>query len=359
VNRPVHGGSLAWAAQWAGCSPEDILDFSASISPLGPPPSVLEAIQANIPRLVHYPEPNYDVLRQQLARYHAIPPDWIFPGNGAAELLTWASREFSLLAGGYLLVPAFGDYIRALNSFGVLLRKVSLLTATAESDWDQILTQQPPQPPSDQPYGILLNNPHNPTGILFKCDWVKICLERFALVVVDEAFMDFVPPSQQQSVLAWVEQYPNLVVLRSQTKFFSIPGLRFGYAISHPDRFKRWQQWRDPWPVNTLAAAAAIAAVQDHAFHQATWDWLLPARQWLYEALARLPGLHPWPGQANFLLVQCDTSVSLLQQALLRQHQIYIRDCLSFAELGNRYFRVAIKTQAENERLIAALKAVL
>jgi histidinol-phosphate/aromatic aminotransferase/cobyric acid decarboxylase-like protein len=207
--------------------------------------------------------------------------------------------------------------------------------------------------------GLLLNNPHNPTGQL----WDKVSLlpylEQFALVVVDEAFMDFLPPDQQQSLIRWVQDYPNLVILRSLTKFYSLPGLRLGYAIAHPERLQRWQQWRDPWSVNVLAVAAAIAVVQDQAFQHQTWDWLPAARSHLFQGLSSLPGFHPYPSAANFLLVQSEHSCSQLQEHLLKHHRILIRDCLSFPELGDGYFRVAIRTQADNQRLLDALKAVI
>jgi histidinol-phosphate/aromatic aminotransferase/cobyric acid decarboxylase-like protein len=184
-------------------------------------------------------------------------------------------------------------------------------------------------------------------------------LEQFALVVVDEAFMDFLAPDQQQSLIPVVQNYQNLVILRSLTKFYSLPGLRLGYCVAHPDRLQRWQQWRDPWPVNVLAAAAATAVVQDTEFQQQTWDWLVPARAQLFQGLASLPGLQPYPSAANFLLVQSEQPSSQVQEKLLKHSRILIRDCLSFPELGDRYFRVAVRTEADNQRLLKALEAIL
>ncbi|KGF71416.1 threonine-phosphate decarboxylase [Neosynechococcus sphagnicola sy1] len=351
---PIHGGNLVWAAMLAGCSPQEILDFSASINPWGPPPSAIAAIQSHLSRLHTYPDPGYRELRVALAQAHHLDPDWILPGNGSAELLTWAGRELAMLAATWVLAPAFGDYQRALSAFGAQLQPVPLVSL--DQGWTLATLRSRSFPPG---CGLLLNNPHNPTGQLFPREEVLPLLAEFDLVVVDEAFMDFLPPDRQQSLVDQVSAATNLVILRSLTKFYSLPGLRLGYAIADPQRLQRWQQWRDPWPVNELAAAAGVAVVQDTDFQQQTWRWLAAARPALFQGLAALPGLTPYPGAANFLLVRSAVSTLILQQQLLQHHRILIRDCLSFPELGDRYFRVAIRTPAENQQLLTALANIL
>lgn len=353
-NRPTHGGNRNWAAQYAQCEPEAILDFSASINPLGPPQSVLTALTDSLHSLRAYPDPNYAQLRSALSNFHGLPMDWIVPGNGAAELLTWIGRELAQLDTVHLITPTFADYQRALAAFDakiihwpMALPSCSLPVKTATMS------------PQLKHCGLLLNNPHNPTGTLTRREEILPYLEEFGLVVVDEAFMDFLPPDQQQSLLDVVLDFPNLIVLRSLTKFYSLPGLRLGYAVGHPDYLQRWQKWRDPWPVNTLAEVAAIAALNDRPFQQKTWDWLPPSRDALTAGLQNLPGLSPLPSAANFLLVRTDIPSTQLQQDLLKSHQILIRDCLSFPELGENYFRVAVRLPEENEQLLAALTQAL
>ncbi|MCC5617790.1 threonine-phosphate decarboxylase CobD [Nostoc sp. CHAB 5836] len=377
MRQPGHGGNLAWAAALAGCPPDAILDFSASISPLGPPNSAIAAILSQISNLKHYPDPNYSELRLALSHFHQLPPEWILPGNGSAELLTLIGRELAQLAATTLITPAFGDYYRTLAAYnakvlecplslvsqcGLLPRGDALAhggfpheqlrTRRVTGHWSLFLNKG--QRTNDK--GLLLNNPHNPTGKLFSRDSILPYLEQFALVVVDEAFMDFVPPNEEQSLIPVVQEYANLVILRSLTKFYSLPGLRLGYAIAHPDCLAKWQLWRDPWPVNTLAAAAAIAALQDTEFQQQTWTWLPSARNQLFQGLAKTPGLQPQVSAANFLLVESQKSTSQLQRELLKHHQILIRDCLSFKELGDRFFRVAVREKSDNQRLLTALK---
>ncbi|MEH2089229.1 threonine-phosphate decarboxylase CobD [Nostoc sp.] len=365
MRQPAHGGNLAWAAALAGCPPDAILDFSASISPLGPPNSAIAAIKSQIGNLKHYPDPNYSELRLALSHFHQVPSEWILPGNGSAELLTLIGRELAQLAATILITPAFGDYYRTLAAYNANVLECPLISyeqrvlladsyGLACAELPVLLSTQ--HSALSTHWGLLLNNPHNPTGKLFSRESILPYLEQFALVVVDEAFMDFVPPNEEQSLIPVVQEYPNLVVLRSLTKFYSLPGLRLGYAIAHPDCLVKWQLWRDPWPVNTLASAAAIAALQDTEFQQQTWAWLSPARNQLFQGLAEIPGLQPQASAANFLLVESQESTSQLQQQLLKYHQILIRDCLSFKELGDRFFRVAVREESDNQRLLTALK---
>jgi L-threonine-O-3-phosphate decarboxylase len=348
LTRPKHGGNLIWAATLAGCPVFSILDFSASINPLGPPKSAIAAIQRSISQLPFYPDPEYTRLTSVLARHHHLDVEYILPGNGSAELLTWAGRELAQQKFTYLMTPAFSDYGRALQAFQGKIRCFNLL----ESDNLAL----PPNNSSDLEAGLIINNPHNPTGKLWTRDEIIPYLQQFALVVVDEAFMDFLPPEEEQSLIPLVRDYPNLVILRSLTKFYSLPGLRIGYAIAQSDRIQRWKQWRDPWSVNILAAEAAIAAIADREFQQQTWNWLLPTKDKLFNDLKQISGLSPLPSVANFLLVTANRSTTELQRELLIKNHILIRDCLSFPELGDRYFRIAVRTIEDNDRLLHALK---
>ena len=368
MNRPLHGGNLNWAATIAGCPISALTDFSASINPLGTPKSAIAAIIDSTRHLKAYPDPNYPQLRSHLAKHHQIEPEFILPGNGSAELLTWAGRELAQQKFTYLVVPAFGDYFRALNTFNANiipcpLNLNNLFTPPISTQKRSSLSfipypkVYPLGHPSSlkSPSGLLLNNPHNPTGKLWTKEEILPYLDEFDLVVIDEAFMDFLTLDREESLISLVEQYPNLVILRSLTKFYALPGLRIGYAIAHPERLKRWQKWRDPWSVNALAAAATIAALQDREFQQQTWNWLEAARSRLYEGLAAIPGLKPLKGAANYLLVKTESSATQLQEQLLVRERIVIRDCISFPELGDRYFRIAVRLPAENERLIEAI----
>jgi L-threonine-O-3-phosphate decarboxylase len=312
-----------------------------------------------------YPDPTYLTLREALGRWHGVEPDWILPGNGAAELLTWAARDLCQCEQVGLLQPGFGDYQRALRAFGTTTTSLPLRLVPPAALGDNPLVNLGDYVPDlpaflSSQVGLLLTNPHNPTGWLWSRQSLEPLLQQCQLLILDEAFMDFLPPDQQQSLVRHVQDYKNLVILRSLTKFYSLAGLRLGYAIAHPQHLERWQQWRDPWTVNSLAAAVGTILPTDRAFQEQTWAWLPIARQELAEGMQALPGMQPYPSAANFLLIRCNRlPVPQLQQALLRQFRIYIRDCLSFSGLGDRFFRIAVRGSADNQRLLAALAHLL
>ncbi len=359
------------------------MDFSASLNPLGPPPSVVQALvralAAPDPVAIScYPDPDYRELRACLAQRWSVDPEWIFVGNGAAELLTWAAREAQGLE-VWLPRPAFGDYERALRAAGAVIKPLDWLSCSG-SPTAALL---PEGIPGNKRGRVLwLNNPHNPTGQLIPREAILPLLPHFEQVVVDEAFMDFLPGDapqdpidlcaaaacpngsvaplpRSQTLIPYLEAHPNTLVIRSLTKFFTLPGLRIGFAVGHPERWRRWRQWRDPWSVNGLAAVAAAAALADADFRQRTLMWLPRAREHLLRGLQALPGWDPWPSQANFVLVRCPLSATQLQEQLLRQYRILVRDCLSFPELGDRYLRIGLRTLPEQERLLSACWEIL
>ncbi len=343
--RPTHGGNLDWAVSLVNCPISALVDFSASINPLGPPDSAIAAITEGIVQLQHYPNPDYSRFRQAIGNHHHIEFDKVLPSNGAAELLTWVGWEAHNLQGVLLPSPCFADYKRALQTFNLPCQFYNL------GDLEKGLNHS-------KNVALLINNPHNPTGKLWRQNTLIPYLHQFPLVIVDEAFMDFLPPNKQESLIDLVKDYDNLIILRSLTKFYSLPGLRIGYGITNPERVKRWQKWRDPWSVNSLAVLAGIAALGDIDFQKKTWQWLKPTKAKLAEELAKIQGLRPLPSSANFILVQTEIPGTKIQLQLLQKEQILIRDCVSFPELGEKYFRIAVKKEEENQRLTNAMAKI-
>ena len=163
-------------------------------------------------------------------------------------------------------------------------------------------------------------------------------------------------------MVALVEHHPNLVVVRSLTKLFGLAGLRVGYAVAHPDRLKHWSAWRDPWPVNGIAAAMTERLLRPsqryHRWCRRVQQWTFTEGAWMQRQLAVVPGLCPMPSSANFLLVSGVGSLLPLLEALEQSHRILLRDCRSFEGLGESWLRIGLQTRANNRRIIRALQRV-
>jgi histidinol-phosphate/aromatic aminotransferase/cobyric acid decarboxylase-like protein len=356
-----HGGNLAATAARLGCRPSQLLDASASLVPFGPPwavrASLLEAalgLAAGSPLRV-YPDRHATALRFALAQLHGLDPDWLLPGNGAAELFTWAARDAAAAGVNVLAQPGFADYPRALACWGGAWRAQPLPLQAGS------VAQPYPAPPAGEV--LWLTNPHNPTGALWTRASLEPLLQRFALVIADEAFLSLVPGGEAHSLIPLLPMHPKLVVIRSLTKLYGIAGLRLGYALGHPERLARWAAWRDPWPVNGLAAAVGERLLADPAAYR-RWcvrvqRWTAREGAWLQAALAQLPGITPLPSAANFLLIHGDASLVSLRERMERHHRILLRDCRSFEGLGENWLRLGYQSHRNNRRILRALRQEL
>ena len=375
-----HGGNRIAIARELGCRPHQLLDASASLVPFAPPRALTRALGRALAgggvALRDYPDRTYSALRAGIAAHHGLDPAAVLPGNGAAELLTWVARDAAAVGTSWLPSPGFADYRRALACWGAPWQPLPLPDRWA-AGFPQpfpLAAAAPAGPLAGDPGvggadGVLwLTNPHNPTGQLWSRASLEPLLARFALVVVDEAFLPLVPGGESESLVPLLAAHPNLVVLRSLTKLFAIAGLRLGYALAHPARLARWAAWRDPWPVNGLAALAGEVLLADPA---ELTRWLARVQGWvagegprLRDGLAALEGLVPLPSAANFLLVRGERaglpfSLEPLRLALQQEHRVLLRDCRSFEGLGAGWLRIALLDRPANRRLLRALAAAL
>ena len=356
----IHGGNRQAVARRLGCRPEEILDASASLVPFGPPAVLVRALKRGLsgPALRDYPDRDYHALRGALAALHGVDPAAVLPGNGAAELFTWAARDAAAAGVSLLPAPGFADYGRALACWGGATRPLPL-----PLHWGAAFPQPFPIPPPDpiEPAATLwITNPHNPTGQLWRRDSLEPLLERFSLVIVDEAFLSLVPDGEQQSLIPLLADHPGLVVIRSLTKLLGIAGLRLGYALAAPERLARWRGWRDPWPVNGLAALAGVELLADGAgftrWQARVQRWTAREGAWLAAQLATIPGLEPLPSAANFLLLRGEGSLEPLRRELEERERVLVRDCRSFEGLGPQWLRLALLDRVGNSRVMEGLQ---
>jgi threonine-phosphate decarboxylase len=322
----LHGGRLFAIARARGWDWREVLDFSASINPLGPSPAVFDAIQGAMDEVVHYPECHPRELHEALACAWQVDPDQLLLGNGATDLIHFLAPLFRELP-PTIFTPAFSEFHRVFPHAA--------------------LTQ------SDLPESglTIVTRPLNPTGELPQLEgWLERTTHP---VIVDESFIEF---AEVPSIASMIARRGKLVVLRSLTKFHGIPGLRIGALVGPPQLISAWKRLRDPWSVNVFAIRAACASLADTGHSSKTLHLIRAERAWLSNALGALPGVFVHPSVANFLYVRLAYSAAALT-SFLEQRKILIRDCTDWPGLeGVNGVRVAVRTRPENEELIANWK---
>lgn len=353
----MHGGNVHELAQRYNLKIEDMIDFSSSISPLGIPGAVMQAVRDSLEMITHYPDPACADFCRLAAAEHGVKNENILAGNGAAELIYLI---VNMIKPGCTLIPipTFSEYEYAVNSVAGKIRFVKIqprdnqFFISVENVCDLI-------PGSDLAF---VCNPNNPTGTLLgRHDLqhiVEIGRAHNCLVVVDEAYLDFVENGHKYSMTEKILDYDNLIVLKSLTKVYSLPGLRIGYAVGPKNLMDRMRDLRDPWSVNTLAQVAGAASFKEPDFRPRLQRYVWKERQFLYEELRKIKGLLPYYPTANFILVNCQQTgiTSRCWQEELAQSGLLVRDCSSFNGMGPHFIRIAVRSRAENIRLIEAMK---
>jgi threonine-phosphate decarboxylase len=358
----VHGGDVDRVARAFGVSADRLIDFSANINPIGPPRRALMRLSreaADRRLLTQYPDPDYVELRDTLAAALRVPANGVTIANGSSALIAAIVRAIAPRA-CVLATPAFAEYPRALRVSGCQVQLFPLAAARGFAlDSDALLKTLKKY----QPAVCVLTNPHNPSGALTARSQMLRVLEGArrtkTLMVIDEAFMDYAPT---ETVVAEAVRSEHLVVLRSVTKFYGMPALRVGYAVSSPRVAARIVAQLPPWPVTTLAASAAAEAIQDCEYARRTLVAVGDQRRWLSQALGTT-GVTVYPSAANFLLLRLPTTAptsTRVRARLITDHGVVVRDCRSFEGLSKgRFIRVAVRQRDENERLVRALGSVL
>ncbi|MFP4169353.1 MAG: cobyric acid synthase [Desulfonatronovibrionaceae bacterium] len=348
-----HGGNIHKLAQEAGCPPEEILDFSASINPLGPPDWLPLMLQTGTMSVQHYPDPEAKTARTRAANCFGVPAEEIVCGNGSSELLDAALRACSRER-AVIPVPAYIDYERSARRAGLNTDVIPLRQQTGFlPDFTAICSAL-----KNGPAAVILGQPNNPTGVTFAPDGLRQAALDFpdSLFIVDEAFADFVPGLDRLHS----RRPPNVLTLYSMTKFYSVPGLRVGLAFG-PERLIRAIQAILPdWSVNSLAQEFIRRALEDRSFFQKSVQMNAWARDRLKKDLEDL-GIGVVPGRANFLLSRLPDGIcaSELNRFLLREHRMAVRVCSNFTGLDKSYFRTAVRQEEENQRLVCGIRDFL
>ncbi|WP_438717598.1 threonine-phosphate decarboxylase CobD [Enterococcus sp. AZ109] len=351
-----HGGNIQEIAEIHQLDPQQLIDFSANINPLGIPVGVRNVLQSGIDQLVHYPDLRYRALKEAIAKFHDISPQQVYAGNGAAEAIFMLGRVLPV-SRLLLLAPTFVEYEEAFNQQNTEFCYFNLENYDFQweiADLIQTAKQQ-------QVTGICLCNPNNPTGQCVKQEelWqlLTFCQTNQLTLIVDEAFMDFSP--EDQSLVSAINQYSQLFIFRSLTKMFAIPGLRLGYLLTSNQKIlQELENQTVPWHINTFADLAGQQALKERQFIKESQQYIKKERTFLAEQMTKFaPIIHCYPSETNYIFFRY-SGTGCLQNQLLEKN-ILIRNCDSFKGLSQRYYRIAVKSRLENEGLLAALEEIL
>lgn len=346
-----HGGlDLADLAPYL-IEPDDVVDLSTNIHPYGPPP----AIQAAIKRvhLEQYPDPRATALREAIAGQLHLMPDSIVAGNGSVELVYLLAQAY-LDPGDSVLVcgPTFGEYALACQVMGAAVIEYRAL---AQNNFAPDMTEILKLITSHQPRIVFVCNPNNPTGRLWQENeidqLVNATSDSKAILVLDEGYhlLADADPSTNQSADYLLGG--NVLVLRSLTKAFALPGLRLGYAIATPDVGRAINTIRPPWSVNAFAQEIGKGLLSDSEYIQSVRSRLTADKAYLLERLNAI-NAQPLASAANFLLLPVGNAVEC-RRAFLKQ-KLLVRDCTSFGL--PEYIRVAVKTHSDTDKLLTELQ---
>ena len=352
---PFHGGDIDAIATRYEMDGAGWLDFSANINPAGPPPAVLEVLRTgaqDVASLMRYPTSRDRALGNALASVVGVAAEQIVIANGSSALIEAFVRT---VAPRRCLVPqpAFSEYARALKAQGC---ETIPFILRPEDDFSLDVRAFVTMLQRERPDACILTNPHNPSGGLIGRDDMRTILEngralRVAMLV-DEAFIDFVP---EASVVDSLETGDAALVMRSVTKFYAMPALRVGYGVAPPD-FARAVVARIPsWPVTSLAADAAIAALGDEDYVRSTCAGTASERERFATEL-RAAGVKVFPSAANFLLFASMVPSAVLTDCLARRHRIVVRDCATYPGLEDGGFiRICVRSHRDDSAFVAAL----
>ncbi len=332
-----------------------LAELGSNETVLGPSPGALAAITAALPEVLRYPDPQGGALKRALAEKWQVESACIAMGNGSHELLM-------------LLAQCFADPTTSVvfSEFGFAVFPI----ATAAAGAMPVCVKALPDDHATAPYGhdldalaaairvdtriVFLANPNNPTGTWFDDAELDRFLDRVptsTLVVIDEAYQEFVDAPGVNSAMRLLERHPNLVITRTFSKAYALAGLRIGYLFADSGVVAVLERLRESFNVNSLAQAAALAALDDCAHLQQVCEWTRSERGWL-EAELKSRGYRVLPSQTNFLLVDLGDDATGFEQHLF-DRGVIVRPMAGYG-LAHAV-RISLGTRSENERLLAAL----
>ena len=371
----IHGGNIFQFAHEQRIEPYEVVDFSANINPLGPSQRGLDALNAQLRYISHYPDATNDDVLNAIADTYGMDKHQIIVGNGAAELL-YAICRLPGYTGAFVPAPGFSEYKEALEASKIPVRDIFYRPREDDNGlpyfevpYLALETFAAELKGQDGRIIVFLGNPNNPDGTLLDKDHIRTVASMLkdanSLLVIDESFIDFVgnDPLQdnEHSIRSLVNEFDNIIVVHSFTKFYAVPGLRIGAAFTNETLITQLQQYIPSWSVNTLAQAYTKAALNDVDYIKRTKQELNEERAFMYNALDAIEGITVYPPSANFILFQVNQegiTANYINEEL-KKYNMIVRNCDSYVGLTNHWVRIAIKDHDTNIKLVDKLTNIL
>jgi len=337
---------------------KNIIDFASNSNPLGVSKNAKSAIKNNLNKISLYPDTNATELRGELAEYNNINSQNIIAGNGSSEIIRMFCEVFLNKNNGesvLIIDPTFSEYEKTASLFSGRIESITL-NSDNNFKYDAKVVFDKINKSNNGIKIIFLCSPNNPTGQSIPGAGVlKLADENpKTYIFLDEAFIEF---TTDNSLATEVENYKNLFVLRSMTKFFALAGLRIGYGVGNTSLIKKLNSAKPPWNVNSLAQIAGIESLRDKNHIKNSYALLKTEKQNLFKKLSGIRGLKVYRSDANFFLINIEKTgmKSREMKKRLVEKGILIRDCSNFNGLDDYYVRVCVRTKEENEKLVNEL----
>ena len=371
----IHGGNIFQFAHEQRIEPYEVIDFSANINPLGPSQRGLSALEPQLRYISHYPDATNDDILNAIADIYGMNKNQIVVGNGAAELL-YAICRLPGYTGAFVPAPGFSEYKAALEASRIPVRDIYYRPREDEHGkpyfevpYLALETFAAELKGQDGRIIVFLGNPNNPDGTLLDKAHIRtvatMLKDANSLLVIDESFIDFVGNDplrdNDQSMRSLINEFDNIIVVHSFTKFYAVPGLRVGAAFGNEKLISHLHQYIPSWSVNTLAQAYTEAALNDVDYIKRTKQELNEERAFMYNALDGIEGITVYPPSANFILFKVNRegiTANTINENLKRDNMI-VRNCDSYIGLNNQWVRIAIKDHDTNIKLVEKLTDIL
>lgn len=348
-----HGGNAKEISRENQMDYDKIIDFSANINPLGIPDSVKKDIIHGIDKIEKYPDITYFELKNSISAFENIHLENLLLGNGASEVLFNVVRGINP-QNVLIMAPTFSEYEEAVNAVNGNIIYYMLKEEEKFSIKDDILDYLNPELDV-----IFICNPNNPTGVITENDLLIRILSKAKkeniIVIIDESFLDFLEDGL--SLMQYTNDFENLIIIKSLTKFFALPGLRIGYAVCSNNILKKQIEKISPaWNINILAEIAAKTGLGDDEYIKKSKDFIKAEGIFLYEELNKIAELKVYKPSVNYIFFKCISKIDLKQELI--KNNILIRSCCNYEGLDSSYYRIAVRTRQENLEILKYIKQI-